>query len=252
LLFVTVSNRAKRALRLFVLLVCVVAVARFGLAVTTGELAVMGRLHPVRNVPGAENKIALTFDLSWGEVVPPKVLAVLREYEVKCTFFLSGPWAASHPELVAEIIRDGHEVASHGYRHVNLSSLNEEGIRENISKAGEAIEAVAGGRPRFLRPPNGDYSDLVIKVAESMGYKVIDFGLDSHDWMNPGVSYIVNRVLDKARSGDIVLMHASDTCKQTDEALPAIIEGLTSKGFGLVTVGDLLEINETDGAQPGD
>jgi polysaccharide deacetylase family sporulation protein PdaB len=240
LFFVTVSHRAKRAMRLFVLLVCVVAVARLGLAVTTGELAVMGRLHPVRQVPAAGEKIALTFDLSWGEVMPPKVLGVLRDAGIECTFFLSGPWASSHPDLVTEIVRDGHEIASHGYRHVNMSTLTEEGIRDNISRAGEAISSVSGQQPRLLRPPNGDYSDLVIQTAEAMGYRVITWGLDSHDWMNPGVSYIIDRVLTRAKGGDIVLLHASDTCKQTDQALTGIIEGLTAKGFQLVTVGELI------------
>lgn len=238
---VAVNQRTKRALRLFILLVCVVAVARLGLAVTTGEIAVMGRLKPVENVAAAGDRVALTFDLSWGEVVPPKVLAVLREYELACTFFLSGPWAASHPDLVAELVRDGHEVASHGYRHVNMTTLTEEGIRDNITRAEEAITAAAGQRPRFLRPPNGDYNDLVIKTAEALGYQVINWGLDSHDWMNPGVSYIVDRVLEKTEAGDVVLLHASDTCKQTDEALPAIIEGLQAKGFQLVTVSELVE-----------
>ncbi len=241
MLFVTVSHRTKRAIRLFILLVCVIAVARFGLAVTTGELAVMGRLQPIRNVPGAQNKVALTFDLSWGEVMPPKVLAVLKEYGAKCTFFLSGPWASSHPDLVAEIVKDGHEIASHGYRHVNMSTLTKEAIEDNIRRAHEAIKAASGQDPRFLRPPNGDYSDLVIQTAESLGYQVIDWGLDSHDWMNPGVSYIVKRVLDQAKSGDVILMHASDTCKQTDQALPAILEGLAAKGFTVVTVGELLQ-----------
>jgi len=150
LLFVTVSSRVKRAARLFVLLVCVVAVARFGLAVTTGELAVMGRLRPIRSVPEAEGKVALTFDLSWGEVVPPKVLAVLEEYEVKCTFFLSGPWAASHPELVADIVAAGHEVGSHGYRHVNLSSLNEDGIDGRVN--GLQGHRLRPGFPRLDEP----------------------------------------------------------------------------------------------------
>lgn len=243
--FVTVSHRAKRALRLFALLVGVIAVARLGLAVTSGELAVMGRLQPIRQIHGVQNKVALTFDLSWGEVMPPKVLAVLREYGVKCTFFLSGPWASSHPDLVAEIVRDGHEIASHGYRHVNMSTLTREAIEDNIRRAQEAIVSASGQTPVLLRPPNGDYNDLVIQTAEAMGYKVVNWGLDSHDWMNPGVSYIVKRVLDRAQSGDIILMHASDTCKQTDQALPAILEGLAAKGFGLVTVGELLKAAET-------
>jgi len=239
-LFVTVSHRAKRAVRLVVLLVLLLGIARLGLAVTTGELAVMGRLEPIRKVPGVQDKVALTFDLSWGEVMPPKVLAVLREYGLKCTFFLSGPWAASHPDLVAAIVKDGHEIASHGYRHVNMSTLTKEAIEDNIRRAHEAIKAASGQEPRLLRPPNGDYNDLVIQTAESLGYKVIDWGLDSHDWMNPGVSYIVRRVLDRVQPGDIILMHASDTCKQTDQALPGIIEGLASRRLVVVTVSELL------------
>lgn len=238
--FVTVSRRTKQAVRLFVLLVCVVAVARFGLAVTTGELAVMGRLQPIRHVSGISDKVAITFDLSWGEVMPPKVLAVLKEYQVKCTFFLSGPWATSHPDVVAEIVRDGHEIGSHGYRHVNMSTLTAEAITDNISRAHEAIKTASGQEPTLLRPPNGDYNDLVIQTAEGLGYKVVDWGVDSQDWMNPGVSYIVKRVLDKAQAGDVILMHASDTCKQTDQALPAILEGLAAKGFKVVTVSELV------------
>jgi polysaccharide deacetylase family sporulation protein PdaB len=247
LYFVTVSHRTKRAVKLFVLLVCVVAVARFGLAITTGELAVMGRLQPIRRIAGIQSQVALTFDLSWGEVMPPKVLAVLREYQVKCTFFLSGPWASSHPDLVAEIVRDGHEIASHGYRHVNMSTLTAEAIQDNITRAHEAIKTASGQEPKLLRPPNGDYNDLVIQRAEALGYRVIDWGLDSHDWMNPGVSYIVKRVTDKVQAGDIVLMHASDTCRETDQALPAILEGLAAKGLKVVTVGELIQASSNTG-----
>jgi polysaccharide deacetylase family sporulation protein PdaB len=247
LYFITVSRRARQAIRIFVLLVCALAIARLGVAVTTGELPVMGRLEPIRKVPGVEDKVALTFDVSWGELTLPKVLAVLEEYDVRCTFFLSGPWAASHPELVAEIVADGHEIASHGHRHVNLTGLKEEEIRENLGRAAEAIEAASGRKPNLLRPPNGVYNDLVIRTAESMGYTVIHWGLDSHDWMNPGVNYIVKRVLERTKPGDVVLMHASDTCRQTDQALPAIIEGLVSQGFVLVTVSELLESGSEDG-----
>ncbi|RJQ11259.1 MAG: polysaccharide deacetylase family sporulation protein PdaB [Bacillota bacterium] len=246
MLFVTVSHRTKQAVKLFVLLVCVVALARVGLAITNGELAVVGRLQPIRNVTGAGDRVAVTFDISWGEVMPPKVLAVLKEYGVTCTFFLSGPWASSHPELVSDIVRDGHEIASHGYRHVNMSTLTKEAIEENIKQAHEAIKEASGVEPDLLRPPNGDYNNLVIETAQGLGYKVIEWGLDSHDWMNPGVTYIVKRVLDRAKSGDIVLMHASDTCRQTDQALPAILEGLAAKGVKVVTVGELLEGAGTD------
>ena len=77
-------------------------------------------------------------------------------------------------------------------------------------------------------------------MAQQLGYTVVLWGTDSHDWMNPGVGVITGRVLRLAHPGDIVLLHASDTCKQTDIALPAIISGLRRQGYRLVTVDRLL------------
>lgn len=65
--------------------------------------------------------VALTFDISWGHRTLPPVLDILRREGVRATFFLSGPWAEHHPDLVRAIVAGGHEVASHGHEHVNRS-----------------------------------------------------------------------------------------------------------------------------------
>lgn len=211
------------------------------LGVVSRQLAVSGRLKPLYRVSTTENKIALTFDISWGEVTPPLVLNVLKEHGVRATFFLSGPWAATHPDLVRRIVADGHEVGSHGYRHDNLSQLSESQIAENIEKAHRVLKDLVGYEPRFLRPPNGDFDDRVIEVALERGYTVVIWSLDSLDWKNPGLDYMIKKVLGKVQKGDIILFHASDTAKQTHLVLPAILQGLREKGLVSVPLSELLQ-----------
>ncbi|MCL5038860.1 MAG: polysaccharide deacetylase family sporulation protein PdaB [Firmicutes bacterium] len=214
--------------------------ARPGLDVLKRQLAVSGRLKPIYRVATAENKIALTFDISWGEVTPPLVLNVLKEHRIRATFFLSGPWASTHAEVVKRIVADGHEVGSHGYKHDNLSQLSEAQIAENIEKAHRILKDLVGYEPHFLRPPNGDFDDRVITVAGERGYAVVIWSLDSLDWKNPGLDYMIKKVLGKVQKGDIILFHASDTAKQTHLVLPAILQGLREKGLESVPLSELL------------
>ncbi|MDI3281242.1 MAG: polysaccharide deacetylase family sporulation protein PdaB [Bacillota bacterium] len=208
------------------------------------------RAMAIYSVPTRERVVALTFDLSWGHNTPGPVLEVLKDYGLRVTFFLSGPWVKIHPEIARRIAADGHEIGSHGYRHVNLSRLSPEAIRLEIMKAHRNILEVTGRAPRLLRTPNGDYDQKVVRVAEELGYRVIMWDTDSLDWKNPGVERIVSRVLKKAHPGDIILMHASDTCKQTAQALPLVIEGLQRQGYRIVTVSELLALQEAPRPAP--
>lgn len=205
---------------------------------------------PLRTVPMRAKELALTFDISWGTVMPPKVIAILVRDKVPATFFLSGPWSQHHPEIVQEIRRDGFQIESHGQRHVNYSSLSDFGVRENLQASAAILKEVAGTKVDMVRPPNGDYNQRSLAVAAELGYTVVLWGTDSLDWMNPGVGAITQRVLRLAHPGDIVLLHASDTCKQTDLALPAIISGLRSQGYKLVTVDRLLRDAKAERSAP--
>jgi polysaccharide deacetylase family sporulation protein PdaB len=200
------------------------------------------KLKPIYEINTDEKKIALTFDISWGNHTPAPVLDILKENNIRCTFFLSGPWVKQYPEIVARIKEDGHEIASHGYRHINLSTLSQAEVAEEVQKAHDSIKEIAGLEANLIRTPNGDYNDTVIKAIQANNYTAIQWSLDSLDWMNPGVQNIIERVSTRCKPGDIILMHASDTCKQTDSALPDILNSLKGKGFELVTVGELLQL----------
>lgn len=207
------------------------------------HIAVAARTEmPVFYVKTDQKAVALTFDISWGHRTLPLVLPILREHGVKATFFLSGPWARRYPEFVRQIVADGHEIASHGDKHVNLSQYSKEDVRENISKAHQDLKETSGRDARFFRPPNGDYDDVVIQTARELGYETVIWSVDSLDWKNPGVEYMINRVVNQATNGSIILMHASDSCQQTHLALPGIISGLRQRGFRLVTLGELAQM----------
>jgi len=197
-------------------------------------------LKPVYEVKTDKKILALTFDISWGNKTPLPVLDVLKENNLKCTFFLSGPWVKEYPEIVKRIKEDGHEIGSHGYRHIDLSNISKTEIKKEISQAHQLIKAGTGVEANLIRTPNGDFNNHVIEAIHESGYEAIQWSTDSLDWMNPGVNSIIERVSQKAHPGDIILMHASDTCKQTAQALPVIIDSLQEQGYKFVTVSELL------------
>jgi polysaccharide deacetylase family sporulation protein PdaB len=196
----------------------------------------------IYSVQTEKKMIALTFDISWGEKRTEPILKILEDKGVKkATFFLSSPWSKSHPDIVNHIVKGGWEIGNHGHKHVNYSSLNDEEIRTQIKTSHQILNEVTGQSPTLIRMPNGDFDKRVLRAANELNYTVIQWDTDSLDWMNPGVDNIINRVVSKAHPGDIILMHASDSCKQTHEALPVIIDQLRAKGYEFVTVGELLK-----------
>lgn len=208
------------------------------------NLTVFSQNEPaaVYSVQTDKKQIALTFDISWGEVQPEPILKILQDKGVKkSTFFLSSPWSKGHPQIVDKIVKDGFEIGSHGHKHVNYSTLDEADIKAQIQTAHGILTEVTGKSPKLLRLPNGDFDKRVLRIAGDLGYTVIQWDTDSMDWKASSSKEIVDRVVDKAHAGDIVLMHASDSAKYNQEALPQIIDKLKAQGFEFVTVSELLD-----------
>lgn len=204
------------------------------------------RYHPIYAVETDEKVVALTFDISWGNRMAPKVLHILREFQIPCTFFLSGPWVTTHPELAIEIRENGHEIGSHGHAHVNFSQLSIGQVTDNVQSAHNSIRDTLGVEATLIRTPNGDFDDETILTLRGMGYKAIDWMVDSLDWKNPGTEVIIDRVLRRTGPGAIILMHASDSCRLTDAALPRIIQTLRAKGYRFVRISELLTMGPTN------
>ncbi|MEC0311615.1 polysaccharide deacetylase family sporulation protein PdaB [Bacillus subtilis] len=185
--------------------------------------------------------ISLTFDISWGDERAEPILNTLKANGIKnATFFLSASWAERHPDTVARIVKDGHQIGSMGYAYKNYANLESNEIKKDMNRAQTAFEKLGVKDIQLLRPPTGQFNKNVLKVAKQYNYTVVHYSVNSQDWTNPGVEKIIDNVTKQVSGGDIILLHASDSAKQTEEALPDIIHQLKEKGFKNVTVGDLI------------
>ncbi len=186
-------------------------------------------------------KIALTFDDGPHPYKTTEILDILDKYGVKATFFIIGENAEYYPEIVAEEAARGHELANHSYSHAKLSTLTEAGIRAEIERADTAIKNAAGITPALFRPPEGAYSENVVKTARELGKNTILWTVDTLDWAKAPASAIVENVKKSVTSGSIILFHdytIKDT--HTAEALEIIIPYLQAQGYEFVTVSSLV------------
>ncbi|MBM7855045.1 polysaccharide deacetylase family sporulation protein PdaB [Desulfohalotomaculum tongense] len=209
---------------------------------TSGENIVKPQQAAYYRVKTDQKVVALTFDWSYGTKVAQPVLDILKERNIRCTFFISGPAALKYPEISKRIAAEGHEVASHGHEHVDLDKLPKEKIKENILNAHKNIKEATGKEAKLLRCPNGAWRGAVLEAANEVGYTVIQWDTDSLDWFKDRSSaQIAEKVLKEVHPGDIILMHASDVTDRTPEALPIILDGLEKEGYKIVTVSELLK-----------
>ncbi len=194
----------------------------------------------IYKVENKNNELALTFDISWGETNAIPVLNVLKKHGVKATFFLSASWAERHPRIVKKIVDDGHEIGSMGYEYKNYTELERGKIIRDLAQAKKVFDTLGIKHTPFLRVPTGNFNKNVLKVVHSFGHTVVHWSVDSKDWLNPGVNAIVENVTKNAKGGDVVLLHASDSAKQTAHALEQIIVWMKKEGYKSVTISDLV------------
>lgn len=191
-------------------------------------------------------RIALTFDDVPDPRFTPQLLDVLRKYQVKATFFVVGSRAEKHPALVARMIREGHVIGNHSYNHPEFGKLSMNEFRSQIIRTENVIAALAGYKPRLIRPPYGDVSEPQLKWAKNHGYKLVNWNVDSLDWRGLPKTQVRNNILAHAGKGAIILQHGGggvgSDLSGTIQALPEVITILRKRGYTFVTVPQLLQV----------
>ncbi len=231
--------RQKSDLMLVALVVCISII--FNYSGRTRLLSVFrnnSRELPIYCVETAERKVSISFDAAWGADYTENLLKVLKEYDVKTTFFLVGFWVDKYPEMVKRIVEEGHEIGNHSSKHPHMSQLSKEQITEELSKTSEKIEAITNKRVTLFRPPFGDYNNRLITTSREMGIQVIQWDVDSLDYKDYGRDAIVKRVLSRVKNGSIILFHNNAT--YTAEALPIVLENLQKEGYKVVPISELI------------
>jgi peptidoglycan/xylan/chitin deacetylase (PgdA/CDA1 family) len=137
------------------------------------------------------------------------VLDQLRKAKVTATFCVVGTRVRRYPELMARIVREGHQLCNHSWRHdVDLGSRPVPEIRADLDRTNRAIRAVVpGARVVFYRQPGGRWTPAVVAVAKELGMASLHWNVDPQDWAKPPAKTIVARVRTGIRPGSVVLLH---------------------------------------------
>lgn len=196
------------------------------------------------SVRTGERAMALTFDDGPDPASTPALLDTLARLNVRATFFLIGERAERHPEIVARIRAEGHEIGNHGWSHASLPTLAADEVREELVRTAHTL-APAG--QALMRPPYGDQSAETNRVACRLGYRVVLWSVSGDDWLGHDGETIAGRILERAAPGAIVLLHDSLATYEdpgfrdrapTIEAVARVVESLPEYRF--VTVSELL------------
>ncbi len=182
----------------------------------------------VTRVTGAKAKtVYLTFDDGPNRAYTPQVLALLKRYNAKATFFMIGSAAKADPALVRRVRAEGHAIGNHTFNHPWLTRLSRAGIAGQLTSTDASI-----GRTTCMRPPGGFVNQTVKRVAASQGKSVVLWSVDTNDWRRPGSSSILRSVTTGARAGNIILMHDGGGPRtQTVAALSSALARLSAQGY---------------------
>ncbi len=194
---------------------------------------------PIFQGPSTHKAASLTINVAWGEEELPELLAILKQYGVKATFFFDGDWVKKFPNFVRQIFKEGHEVANHGLYHGHPVQMGRDELKRLILENSQLLKEVIGREPaKLFAPPYGEFNEQIVAVAGNLGYRTIMWTIDTIDWKRPAPEVIFRRVIDKIKPGAIILMHPT---VPTVVALEEIIKALKSQGYSLVTVSELLK-----------
>jgi len=193
--------------------------------------------------------VALTFDAGADRGYTAAILQTLRDNNIRATFGVTGVWAEANRDLLNAIAADGHQLINHSYDHKSFTGastssapLSREQRRLELSRTETTVYRITGGRSTrpYFRPPYGDLDASVQRDVAEDGYDtVVMWTVDSRGWDHLPAPQIVERCLSLAEPGAIYVMHVGAE-SQDAAALQQVVDGLRARGYGFVTVAELL------------
>ena len=207
----------------------------------------------------SQKKVAITFDDGPDPTWTPKILDVLKEKNVKATFFLIGLEVEKYPGIAKRIYQEGHEIGNHTFTHPDISNISKRYFEVELNLTERLFEGKMGVKPVLFRPPYSidqepDTADQVrpLELSQDMGFITVGDKIDPNDWHdNPRRSAddIVADVFanlppcqpGNLSCGNIILLHdGGGNRSETVKALGMMIDGLKARGYEIVPVSDLL------------
>ena len=176
--------------------------------------------------------VYLTFDMGYEGGYTEKILDVLKQNNVKATFFITGHYLNTASDLVKRMIDEGHIVGNHTVNHKCMPELTEEQIKEEIMNLHTAVYEKFGYEMKYIRPPKGEYSEASIEYTNKLGYKTVMWSFAYDDWDNNKQGreeYGKAKIMDNIHNGAVLLLHG--TSKDNANILDYCIKEIKNSGY---------------------
>ncbi len=193
------------------------------------------------NFKTSENHISITFDDGPNPIYTPKVLSLLKENNAKATFFLIGKNAEKQPDLVRQILSEGHAIGNHSYSHSkNFGFFSSENVAAELKRTNSILKEITGKELKLFRPPFGVTNPNIKKALKTTGHLSIGWSKRSFDTTSLSEKRILKRITSNLKKGDIILLH--DSSAKTVAVLEQLLLTLQPQKLQSVPVDRLLEI----------
>ncbi|MGW6685961.1 polysaccharide deacetylase family protein [Streptomyces sp. NPDC054961] len=180
------------------------------------------------------NAVNITIDDGPDPMWTPKVLDVLKRYDVKATFCMTGPQAKAHPDLVKRVVAEGNRLCDHAMDHDTGMAEKPLAYQEQqILEAKKLIEEAAGGgtKVEYYRAPGGAFTPESRALAAAHGMRPLGWNIDSKDFSKPGAAAIFHTVKSEIGNGPTILFHdGGGNRSQTVDALDRVLAWLKEQG----------------------
>ncbi len=189
-----------------------------------------------------EKIIYLTFDCGYENGNTPAILEALQKHGVPATFFVVGNFLADNPELVRQMLAQGHTVGNHSFHHPDMSQMSDPAAFEKELKDLEDLfrETTGQEMARYFRPPQGKYSESSLRMAQQLGYQTFFWSLAYVDWYadrQPTKEEAFEKLLGRIHPGAIVLLH--NTSSTNAAILDELLTRWEEMGYTFGRLGDL-------------
>ena len=189
---------------------------------------------------GRPKALYLTFDEGYENGYTAKILDVLQASQTPAAFFVTGPYLENQPELIDRMIREGHIVGNHTINHINMPSASADEVVAELDGLNKMCMEKYGYEMKYIRPPEGSFSEKSLAVSRDLGYKTILWSFAYKDWdinAQQGSQHAYDNVTPYLHDGAILLLHAVSS--DNAEALDDIINYAKEQGYEFRSLDEL-------------
>lgn len=189
--------------------------------------------------------VALTFDDGPHQKYTKEILEILKQNNIRATFFVIGKNAQRYPDIITAAYKNGNIIGNHSYSHFYLTNLTDDEIKFELSRTSQLVHTIIKEYPILFRPPYGACSYRSARITQQLDFVTIVWNDMTNDYDVKQTTHekIAADIIKNAKPGSIIGLHdGGGNREKTVAALPIIINALKIAGYEFLTLPELLDI----------